>query len=148
MKTLIFVLIISSFIQSSILPVNLVLIILICRSYIRADKSNLFLAFGFGLLDAHFNLTPLGLTSLIYLILTATTAYFSKSRLAGNSLLIVPLSLFFLWVNQIVPSIFIHQAIQLSPNILLEALLSLPILYSVKSWEERFIVQKEIKLKV
>lgn len=139
MKTLVAVLIISSFIQSTILPLDLVLIILICRSYIRSDKSNLFLAFGFGLLDAHLNLTPLGLQSLVNLLVVAVTAYFSKSRLAGNSLLIIPLSLVLLLIN---------QSLKPSPKIFIEAAFSLPMLYLIRWWEERFIVQKEIKLRI
>lgn len=148
MRTLIFVLIIVSFIQSTILPLEGVLIILICRSYIRSDKANFFLAFGFGLLIAYLNLIVLGLPSLIYLILLSVTASLSKSRLAGNSLLIVPLSLFLLSVNQAATSVFLHQSIQLFPKVFWEALLSLPILYLLRLWEERFIVQKEIKLRV
>lgn len=148
MKTTIAILIVCSFIQSTILPIELVLIILICRSYLRSDKSNLLLAFGFGLLNSHLNLNLLGFQSLVYLILVAITEGLSKSRLAGNSLLIIPLSLFLISINQIILSIFIHESIQLFPKVLLEALLSLPILYLVKLWEERFIVRKEIKLRV
>lgn len=148
MKTLIAILILVSFLQSTIIPLDLVLIILICRSYIDSDKSNLILAFSFGLLNAHLNLTTLGLTSLVYLVFVAATESLSKSRLAGNLLLIVPLSLFLMSINQAVPSIVSHQSIRLFPKVLFEALLSLPILYLVKSWEERFIVKKGIKLRV
>lgn len=138
MKTLIVVLIITSFIQYTILPLNLVLIILICRSYLIPDKANLFLAFAFGLLNGHLNLTTLGLTSLTYLIIVAIVEGLSKSRLAGNSLLIVPLTFGLLLGSQ--ASIF--------PKIFLESLISLPIFYLVKIWEERFIVKRDIKLRV
>lgn len=148
MKTLITILIICSFIQSTILPIDLVLIILIARSYVRSDKSNLWLAFGFGLFNAYLNLTPLGLQSLIYLVLVGITESLSKSRLAGNSFLIVPLSLILLSINQVVPLIFVHQSVQLFPRVFTEAFLSLPIFYLVRLWEERFVVRKEIKLRV
>lgn len=148
MKTLIAVLIIVSFIQSAILPLDLVLIILICRSYIRPDKNNLWLAFGFGLFNAHLSLITLGLPSLVYLFIIAVTEGLSKSRLAGNSFLIVPLSLLLMSINQVVPSIFTHQSPQLFPKIALEAFFSLPILFLVRLWEERFIVKAGIKLKV
>lgn len=148
MKTTVAVLIIISFIQSTILPLDLVLIILICRSYIKSDKSNLFLAFGFGLLNAHLNLTPLGFQSLTYLIVVTITAGLSKSRLAGNSFLIAPLSFILMSINQAVLSTFIHQSPLIFPKNLLEAFVSLPILYSIRLWEERFIVSKEIKLRL
>lgn len=148
MKTLIIILILISFLQATIMPIELVLLVLICRSYIKEDRANLYLAFAFGLLTSHLTLTPLGLNSLIFLTLVQITQVLSKTRLAGNSLLIIPLILILLSVNQLVTSLIIRQTLSLSPKILLESLLSLPILYVVRLWEERFIVRKEIKLKI
>ncbi len=148
MKTIIAVLIIISFIQSAILPLDLVLIILICRSYTRTDKANLYLAFGFGLFNGHLNLTTMGLQSLLYLILVSVTESLSKSRLAGNSLLIIPLSLILVSLNQAVLSMAVGQTVALFPKNLLEAILSLPILYLVRIWEERFVVRAGIKLRI
>lgn len=148
MKTLIIILIIASLLQSTIIPINLVLIILICRSYIRLDKANLFLAFGLGLLDGHLNLTTLGLSSLIYLVLVQITQSLSKSRLALNLSLIIPLSFVLLTIHQLTLSLFTPQSAQIFPKIFLESLISLPVFYLVKLWEERFIVRKEIKLRI
>lgn len=142
MKTLIVLLIIISFIQTTVMPLDLVLIILICRSYLKASDSNLFLSFAFGLLIGHLNLTPLGIESIIYLCLVQITQVLSKTRLAGNSLLIIPLSLILLSINHLALNNFTL------PKVILESLLSLPILYIVRIWEERFIVRKEIKLRV
>lgn len=148
MKTLILVLIIAAFLQSTILPINLVLTILICRSFIKLDKANLSLAFSFGLLDSHLNLLPLGLNSLIYLILIQITQSLSGSRLAGNLLLIAPLSLVLLAVYQLVISLSLQQTPQIFPGVFWESLVALPVLYLVRLWEERFIVRKNIKLKI
>ena len=148
MKTLIAMMIIISFIQTTILPMDLVLIILICRSYLRSDKSNLLLAFGFGLLNDHLSLNLWGLGSLIYLVIVAMVGGLSKSRLAGNSLSIIPLTLVLLGINQITLSFSTHQSIQLFPKILWEALFSLPVFYLIKFWEERFVVKGEIKLRI
>lgn len=148
MKTLIIVLIIISFIQSTVFPIDLVLIFLICRAYLRSDENNLYLAFTFGLLISFLDLIMLGLQSIIYLMLIQLTQALSKSRLAGNSLLIIPVCLILLSLNQLILSIVTHQIIQFFPKIVLESLLSLPILYLIKYWEERFTVQKDIKLKV
>ncbi|OGE24928.1 hypothetical protein A3C26_00270 [Candidatus Daviesbacteria bacterium RIFCSPHIGHO2_02_FULL_39_12] len=148
MKTLIAILIIASFLQSTILPINLVLIILICRSFIKLDRANLFLAFSFGLFDSHLNLLPLGLNSLFYLILIQTTQTLSKFRLAGNLLLIAPLSLILLVLYQQTISLFLQQTPQIFPRVFWESLAALPILYLVRLWEERFIVHKDIRLKI
>lgn len=147
MKTLIIVLIISSFLQSTIVPIDLVLIILICRSYIKSDKSNLFLAFACGLLDAHLSLTSLGFASILYLSSIQATQVLSKARLAGNSLLIIPFIFVLLIINQLASSFFIHQSLEFK-KVFLESLLSLPILYLVRMWEEKFIIRKEIKLRI
>lgn len=140
MKTLIFFLIIASFIQTTILPVDFVLLILISRAYLKSDKANLYLAFAFGLLVGFLNLSNLGFVSLIYLLIVTGTRILSKLRLAGNPLLIVPVSFGFLSLIHITDFRF--------SAVLLSSLLSLPILYLIRLWEERFVVQKEIKLKI
>lgn len=147
MKTLIIVLIVASFLQTAILPIDLVLLILICRAYIKSEKQNLFLGFAFGLLTAHLNLTGLGLTSLIYLFVIQATQMLSKIRLAGNPLLIVPISLVLLAFNQGVNALVNHQTLELT-QVVFASLLSLPILFLLRLWEERFIVRKEIKLRI
>ena len=148
MKTLIAILIIFSFIESAILSLDLVLVILICRSYIRSDKSNLFLAFGFGLLIDYLNLTVLGINSLVYLLFVFLIQSLSRSRLSGNLFLIIPLTFCLLLINQLIAFLLFHQPFEIFPKIILESLFSLPILYLVRIWEERFIVQKGIKLRV
>lgn len=148
MKTLIALLILASFIQSTIVPLDLVLIILICRSYLVADKNNLILAFGFGLLDSHFNLTPMGFQSLIYLILVTITQSLSKTRLTGNPLMLFPLTLILVSINQIGLSLAAGQSLHLFPKNLLEACIALPVFFLVRLWEERFIVSRGIKLKM
>lgn len=145
MKTLIIILILASFLQTTIIPVNLVLLILICRSYIKSDKANLYLAFGFGLLVSHLGLTNLGLTSLIYVIIIEATMVLSKWRLADNPLLVVPISFIFLYLSILVTSGV--NAVSW-PATFLASFLALPLFYVVRIWEERFIVRKEIKLRI
>lgn len=147
MKTLIIILIITSFLQTTIIPMDLILLILICRAFVKSDRSNLYLAFFFGLLASHLNLSYLGVQSLIYLVVIQITQMLSKSRLTSHLLWIVPISLVFLSLNQLINSFFTYQIFSL-PKILFASVISLPILFLVRLWEERFIVRKEIKLKV
>lgn len=148
MKTLIIILIISSFIQTTIIPLDLVLIILISRSYIKSSAANLYLALGFGLLISHLNLNNLGMDSLTYILAVQITQVLSKTRLTGNSLLIFPITFILLSFSHLVSSLILHQSVNLFPKVLIESLISLPIFYGIRLWEERFIVRKEIKLKV
>jgi len=71
----------------------------------------------------------------------------SKIRLAGNPLLIVPITLVFLSLNRIINSLLSHTTWEFS-GVILTAFLSLPTLYLIRFWEERFIVRKGIKLKI
>lgn len=136
MKTLILLLVIVSFIQSSILPLNLVLIILICRAFLMTKKSNLYLAFFFGLLLSHLTLAPLGVKSLLFLLFVQATQTLARRPFAGHPFLIVPLSFVFVLTDGNFP---------LAAS---AAILSLPIFYSLRIWEERFAPPKEIKLRL
>ncbi|MBI2020789.1 rod shape-determining protein MreD [Candidatus Daviesbacteria bacterium] len=148
MKTLIIILNIAAFLQTTILPLNLVAIILICRSYIRSDRTNLFLAFFFGLLTSHLSLRPLGFDSLIYLLIILIVQLVATSRLSQHPFWILPISFSALFLNLIAFQLVSHQSIQLFPQILIETVLSIPIFYVIKIWEERFIVRKDIKLRI
>lgn len=148
MKTLIAILTILAFLQTTIIPLDLVLIILICRAYLKTDETNLYLAFGFGLLLSFLQLTPLGLLSIIYLSLIQLTQLSTKFPLIRRSFLIIPVSFFLLSLNQLANYLFFHQSLQLFPRVVIESLLSWPLLFLIKLWEERFVVKKEIKLKI
>lgn len=147
MKTFIFVLIAVAFIESTFLPLDLVLITLICRSFLKADKANLYLAFGFGLVVSHLKLLPLGLQSILFLALVQITGNLSKSRLSSNAFLIIPICFVAILINQIMVAIFTYQPLELLPKIY-GAFLSLPVFYLIRFWEERFVVRKEIRLRV
>lgn len=147
MKTLIIILIIASFLQTTVLPIDLVLLILICRTHIRSDIRNLYLAFGFGLFTSHLYLNPLGFQSLLYLIFVQVTESLSKIRLAGNPLLIVPITFIFFFLNQFALFLIGQDSLEFM-KIILASFLSLPALFLIRLWEERFIVQKEMKLKI
>lgn len=147
MKTTIFILILASLLQVTIIPVNLVLMILICRAFIDQSRSNLFLAFGFGLFVAHLTLGNLGFQSLLYLILIQVTLIFSRWRFSTHWLQIYPLTLILLLAYTVILALVNQKSIQIFPQVFIESIFSLPIFFLVKLWEERFIVKKDIKLK-
>lgn len=147
MKTLIIILIIASFIQTTILPVNLVMLILICRAYIKSNQTNLYLAFVFGILTSHLDLSNIGIQSLLNLSFVEVTEILSKLRLAGNPFLIVPLAVFFTTFSQFVGLVQNHGSFEFQ-TVILTSILSVPTLFLVRLWEERFIVREGIKLRV
>lgn len=147
MKTFIFILILLAFLQTTIIPLDLVLMVLILRVYIVTEKENLFLGFGVGLLISYLSNSPLGFYSLIFLVLIELTQLFRKTPLAGHFLVIAPLMFIMLSLQALALLIFLHQSINWL-QILVEGLLALPLYLVIKIWEERFVVRGEIKLKV
>lgn len=138
MKTLIFVFILIVFLQTTIVPVNLCLSILILRSFLRPEKENLYLSFLLGLLLSFLNNTPLGPYSLLFLGLSEAAQITAKSRLGEHVLIAIGLVVF----SQAIFGLFNHS------NIFIETFFALPLYFLVKFWEERFIIKPEIKLKI
>ncbi|OGE37069.1 hypothetical protein A3D79_00565 [Candidatus Daviesbacteria bacterium RIFCSPHIGHO2_02_FULL_39_8] len=130
------------------MPVDLVLIILICRSFIKEEDKNLYLTFAFGLLVAHLNGNLIGTQSIIYLVTIFATHLIQRSRFAKNWILIIPLSLIFFSLNTATLSVLTNQSIQLFPKVVWETLLIVPAFHLLRIWEERFIPKKDIKLRV
>lgn len=147
MQILVLTLILLSFLEATIIPLNLVLIVLIARAFIKEEKENLYLAFVFGLLLSHLNLMPLGILSIIYLVIIKLVHLLSHTRLAKHFLLIIPLSLSMLGLEHILISLIFNKTIYLSWVLLVEAAITLPTFFVLRVWEERFIPKKEIKLK-
>lgn len=148
MKILILVLILIAFLQSTILPFNLVLIILILRAYVAGDKYDLFLAFFFGLFMAHLNSLPLGPLSIIYLGLIELAKILARSHFSQNIITVIILMLGVLGAFHFLIFILGYQTFQIWPKIAIETLLSIPLYYLIKIWEERFMFKREVKLRM
>lgn len=148
MKTLITILIILAFLQTTILPINFVLIILICRTFIRNDKSNLYLAFAFGLLLSHLNLVLVGSLSISYLILIFLAQVLSISRSINNIFFLLPFGIIALLVDRFIINLLLNISFSFSISLFFSFLIVIPIFFMLKLWEERFIVRKDIKLKM
>lgn len=147
MKILISILLLLSFIQSTMIQLDLVFIVLTLRSFIRVQKVNLFLAFGFGLLLSHLSNTPFGIYSLVYLILVEVSHLFSKSPFSQQIVSVVALVSLLYLVRLTLLSLALGGSIQLWPESAMAGLISLPFYFIVRFWEERFVV-RDIKLRV
>ncbi len=148
MKTLIAVLLLLSFLQTTLIPLDLVLLVIVLRTYIKTDSSNLYLGFGFGLLIAFLGQTSLGPTPLVYLTLVQFTSLLKRTPISNYVLTVIPLCLVITIANTGINALILHQSTQFWPKVVIESLLGLPIYMAIKVWEERFVVRKEIKLKV
>lgn len=148
MRALIFVLILLSFFQATFLPLNLVLLIISLRAYIKVDKTNLYLAFFLGLLVSLLLQDTLGIYCLIFLISITIAHLTTKSPFSRHNLTVLPLSLLILLMNYIIVAVFKGQFYLPIQNLIIETFLSLPIYIVLRTWEERFVVKQEIKLKI
>ncbi|MDO8570178.1 MAG: hypothetical protein Q7R97_01165 [Candidatus Daviesbacteria bacterium] len=147
MNLLIAILFFIIFLEGTILPFDLVLVILITRSFIVQEKSNYYLAFFFGLLASLLLGYPQGLLSLIYLFSVQISHIIKSTNLAAYWIAVLPLTFFCLLIEQ-----FILQLLNISNFnlilIIIPTILVLPVYFIVRIWEERFIVSKDIKLKM
>lgn len=147
MKGIILILLISAFLQTTILSWELGLMVILIRGVVKPGPENLYLAFAFGLLLAHLNMLPLGLWSLLYLLLvTAETLIFKRWHIE-HPLMLILLVVSGLLINDLIVSVMLKSFNVSVTKLLAEGLLILPIYIAVKFLEERLIVKSEIKLK-
>lgn len=136
-----------AFLQTTILPINLVLLVIVLRSFLTSEVENLYLAFGFGLLIAHLNATPLGVQSLIYLTLIIFARSIGRMPLSNNILIVLPLIFISTIIDTFINSILLHQSFQII-QVMFPTILAIPIYIALRFWEERFIVSPQLKLKI
>jgi len=147
MIPLIFILILFSFLQEAFLPFNLVLLILVSRAFVVTEKENYYLAFIFGLVLSFLAGYPLGSLSIIYLILVLIIQIFRRFQFVTHPAVVIPVAVVSLLADQLARSLMLGSNIDLS-QIPIQIILVIPIYFVVLLWEERFIVHKDIKLKV
>lgn len=147
MKTLIFILILAGFLQASVVPIDLVAVILIARSYIKVDQTNLILAVVLGLFVSHLTFTPWGLQSLIYLSLVEISYLVSKSPISANAWSIIPVGIILLSFDNVATALVAHQSINIWVQLIWESLLILPVYILLRFFDERFTI-RDIKLKI
>jgi hypothetical protein len=146
MRTFIVILILAAFVQSSFVSLNLVLVLLIARSFIIDDTANYWLAFISGISLGILTSLNIGFWSLYFLIVVKLIYLVRKMPLTNNVFAIVPVTFIFCLLAAFLEQIFLSQTINFI-KVVAEGLISLPIYIAIKYWEERFVV-KETRLKL
>ncbi len=151
MRISIAVLLALAFFQAVFLPVDLVGLVLVVRFLITDDDLNIYLAFGLGLLVSFLANLPLGSLSLFYLVALALVNMVKKVDFFSHWSLSLPIVLLALFAESLLRN-FLSGAGIFSGFVFLwwflSALLILPAYFLVRFWEERFIPQKELRLKL
>jgi len=147
MKFYILLLIIGGFLQTSFLPLNLILILIIGRALVTDDLANYYLAFFGGIFLSILAVTNLGFWPLA-LLTVVKLAYLSKKLpLSKNGLTAFAIGLILIFGIDFGEAKILQRSFQLNRAII-EAVLLVPIYYFLKFWEQRFIVKPEVKLKI
>lgn len=147
MKLFIALLIIASFIQSSVLPLDLCLVLIICYTLITNYKSSLIAAFIGGLFLSLLTVQNLGFWPIIFLLVIKLTTLIKKMPFATNFWIFAPaVFLISLGVN-FLTMIFLGQSIEFL-RIIFNTIAAVPIYFFLKIWEERFVVKQDLRLKL
>lgn len=147
MKGLIIILVFASLIQSTFLPINLVLTILIIRSFIVDTKSNFYLAFIFGLVVSLLQGQMMGLISLINLFSVSLVTVLKRSQIVQNLITLMLAGVVLLTIDNIIQSLIAQASLDFKLAIY-QTIILIPMYLLVRFLEERFVVQEEIKLKM
>lgn len=147
MKTLFFWIILFAFLQSSVLNLNLVLVVLIARSLGLDDRANLLLAFFGGLILSFLTQSNLGYLPLVYIIIVKLGHLIKKLPVSFNLFVIFASGLVLVFLTALLNKFFANQALGFFSHIF-EAVLVVPAYFLIRFWEERFEVNSQIKLKM
>lgn len=147
MRGLIIILVFACLIQSTFLPINLVLTILIIRSFIVDTKSNFYLAFIFGLVVSLLQGQMMGLISLINLFSVSLVTVLKRSQIVQNLITLMLAGVVLLTIDNIIQSLIAQASLDFKLAIY-QTIILIPMYLLVRFLEERFVVQEEIKLKM
>lgn len=147
MKLFIFILILAAFLQSSFIPINLCLILLICRSLALDEKANYVIGFITGLFLGILTSVNLGFWPLIFVIVVKLVHLSRKSPISAYALTILPLTFSISLLVLYIQTFIFSQTFNITPAIT-QAALALPLFFLIRFWEERFELRPEIKLRV
>lgn len=151
MVTLIVLLLILGFLQNSLIPLNLTLIVLISRAFVIDDEANLYLAFAAGLWLSFLLNYHLGFLSLFYIFIVLVIRLLKKVEFFAHWTVVLPMTLVILLCNQVVAGIIAGESVFSSINIntfIAEGFFVLPIYLLILMWEERLVPRKDIRLKL
>lgn len=147
MRLFIFLLLLSAFLQTSFLQINLCLILLISRSFAYEESENYYAALFGGLLLGFLSTANLGFWPIVFLLVVKLAHLIRRLPITANFLTVIPASLLIILVSSYVESLSYKTTINFV-LIVLEAVLALPIYLLIRYWEERFVVKPELKLKI
>jgi hypothetical protein len=146
MKIYLLIIIIFCFLQASFVGVNLCLILLVARSFLADDKSNLYMGFLAGIFLGVLTTENMGFIALSFLLSIKFMNLLKRLPISENSLIVIPYSLLVITLFNFTFSFINKETLNFS-LIIIETILVLPTYLILRTWEDNFTFQKDIKLK-
>lgn len=147
MKLLIPLLFLASLMQTSFLPINLCVVILICQSYLYEDRANYFLAFIGGLLLAVLSPINIGFWPLVFLIIVKISHLVRKLPIVPSLFTVPVLAGVILVFLSVLEQFLFNKSFDLK-EIIWGVIVSLPIYFLLQIWQERLFFRNDIKLRI
>src|SRR3989344_673246 len=139
------ILLLAALVQSSFLPINLVLVFLVCKVMMTKQEHYLTLSFFSGLFLGFLQLINLGFYAIVFLIVSKIAQIFRSSPLSANVFTVSALAgaifLAVAAVEKLILGISFHYT-----KIIYETLSALLTCLFIYLWEDRF-VSKPLKLR-
>ena len=148
MNVLIGLIILSAFLQTSFIGINIVLLFLVCRSFIVESRMNYFLAFFVGLLISILAVQNLGFWALVFLIAVKIGHVFGKLPFNRGLLTALPAIALSVFTATVLQGVIEGQTINWNIPVI-EIVIGIPIYFFLSFWEDRFMVHtSNVKLKL
>lgn len=147
MRYFIFLLLLSAFLQTAFIPLNLCLLLMICRSYAIEERENYYLGFASGIFLSILTATNLGFWTFIFVLYVKIIHAIRRLPVTARGVTIIPVSFLLFSFSAFLEYLIMGVSFSFF-SVLISSLLSLPIYLVIKIWEDRFIAKPEIKLKV
>lgn len=140
--------ILAAFAQSSFLNVNLVLILLLCRSLAVTDNENYLIGFGIGVLLGVLSFQNIGFWPLAFLVVIKLIYIIKRLPISFPLLTSAPLLVLFIVLIAFLESFIAGLGFDIN-KVLFESALVLPGYFLVRLFEDRFVaINRDIKLKM
>lgn len=139
--------ILAVFFQTTFLPLNVSLILLLARSLYTDDRRNLYLAFFAGISLGILSSANIGFWPLVFVVVVKIAHGLGKLPAIVNVLTTIPVALILAGSSGLVSAVVLGQSLNYTA-VIFESVLVLPVYILLRFWEERFVVKPALKLKI
>lgn len=147
MILLLMILALVAFFQASIFSTDLLVVFLIVRSFLVRHNVNYYLAFGLGVLVSILTSQPIGIMSIIYILVVKIVYTLRSTALSSYWFSLMPIGVGVLSLVSIANRFILNQP-YLWTEVIIQSFLIIPMYITLLFWEERFIGRPTSRLQI